>query len=78
MELNFHRVGGDAVYLYYPLILLAVTVAFLINPFPIFTLQSRKRLLMSSVSMNRYTAKIIAYTDPVASSLCGPLSCDMV
>jgi hypothetical protein len=78
MELNFHRVGGDAVYLYYPLILLAVTVAFLINPFPIFTLQSRKRLLMSLVSTNGYTVKVIAYTDPVASCLCGYLSCDMV
>jgi hypothetical protein len=61
MELNFHRVGGEAVYLYYPVILLAVTVAFLINPLPIFALQGRKRLLVSLVSTNGYTPQILAH-----------------
>jgi hypothetical protein len=78
MDLNFHRVGGEAIYLYYPVILLAATVAFMINPLPIFTLQSRKRLLVSLVGMNVYVVEIATDTVPVASSLRRPLSRNMV
>ena len=78
MELSFSRVGSDIVYLYYPVILLAVTAAFLINPLPIFTLQSRKRLLVSLVSTNRYIADTAIDTVAVAFDLRRLLSCDMV
>jgi hypothetical protein len=77
MELSFYRVGGDIVYLY-PFLLFAVTIAFLINPLPIFTLQSRKRLLVSLVSTNRYIAETATDTVAVAFDFRRLLSCNMV
>lgn len=50
MQLNFHRVGGEALYLYWPVILIGVSVLVLVNPIRIFYYRSRMWLLYSLVS----------------------------
>ncbi|KAJ8104862.1 hypothetical protein OPT61_g10528 [Boeremia exigua] len=47
MQLNFHRVGGEALYLYWPVILIGLSVLLLVNPFRIFYYRSRMWLLYS-------------------------------
>lgn len=49
MQLNFHRVGGEALYLYWPVILIGLSVLVLFNPIRIFYYRSRMWLLYSLV-----------------------------
>lgn len=50
MQINFHQVGGDRMYLWYPIILIGLSVALLINPFRICYFRTRMWLLYSLVS----------------------------
>ena len=50
MQLNFYQIGGDALYLYYPVILLGINIAVLFNPLKIFYFRTRMWLLYSLVS----------------------------
>jgi hypothetical protein len=50
MQLNFHQIGGDSLYLYYPVILIGLSVIVLFNPIRIFYYRSRMWLLYSLVS----------------------------
>jgi hypothetical protein len=50
MQINFHQVGGDHLYLYYPVILIGISVALLFNPIRIFYFRTRMWLLYSLVS----------------------------
>jgi hypothetical protein len=50
MQLNFHRVGGEVMYLYWPVVLIGVSVLLLVNPIRIFYYRSRMWLLYSLVS----------------------------
>ncbi|RMZ68291.1 SPX N-terminal [Pyrenophora seminiperda CCB06] len=47
MQINFHQVGGESVYLYYPVMLIGATVALLFCPFKIFYFRTRMWLLYS-------------------------------
>ncbi|KAI8933342.1 hypothetical protein NX059_009964 [Plenodomus lindquistii] len=47
MQINFHQVGGDRMYLYYPVILIGLAVAILFNPLKIFYFRTRMWLLYS-------------------------------
>ncbi|KAH3950644.1 hypothetical protein HBI24_116920 [Parastagonospora nodorum] len=47
MYLNFHQVGGEHVFLYYPVILIGMSVAVLFNPMKIFYFRTRMWLLYS-------------------------------
>jgi hypothetical protein len=51
MQINFHQVGGDQLYLYYPVILIGISVAVLFNPLRIFYFRTRMWLLYSLVSI---------------------------
>ncbi|KAF4555103.1 EXS-like protein 1 [Elsinoe fawcettii] len=46
--LNFRRIGGDAMYLYWPVVLVAATVAIMLNPLPIFYPKSRQWFLATN------------------------------
>ena len=50
MQINFHQVGGEDLYLYYPVILIGISVALLFNPLRIFYFRTRMWLLYSLVS----------------------------
>jgi hypothetical protein len=50
MYLNFSQVGGYHMYLYYPVILIGISVALLFNPIKIFYFRTRMWLLYSLVS----------------------------
>jgi hypothetical protein len=50
MQINFHQVGGGHLYLYYPVILIGISVALLFNPLRIFYFRTRMWLLYSLVS----------------------------
>jgi len=47
MQINFHQVGGDHMYPYYPVILIGISVAILLNPLKIFYFRTRMWLLYS-------------------------------
>ncbi|KAI4949518.1 hypothetical protein J4E91_005257 [Alternaria rosae] len=47
MQINFHQVGGDRLYLYYPVILIGISVALLFNPLRIMYFRTRMWLLYS-------------------------------
>ncbi|CAA9962836.1 EXS domain-containing protein [Pyrenophora teres f. maculata] len=47
MQINFHQVGGEKLYLYYPVILIGLSVALLFCPFKIFYFRTRMWLLYS-------------------------------
>lgn len=49
MQINFHQVGGDAVYIYYPVMLIAISVAIMFNPLKICYFRTRMWLLYSLV-----------------------------
>lgn len=51
MQINFHQVGGDRLYLYYPVILIGISVALLFNPLRIMYFRTRMWLLYSLVSL---------------------------
>lgn len=51
MYLNFHQIGGEHVFLYYPVILIGISVAVLLNPMKIFYFRTRMWLLYSLVSI---------------------------
>jgi hypothetical protein len=48
--MNFHQIGGDALYLYYPVVLIGLSVLLLLVPFRICYFRSRMWLLESLVS----------------------------
>lgn len=50
MWLNFYRIGGDTMYVYYPVILIGITALMLYCPLPILYHHSRKWLIFSLVS----------------------------
>ncbi|KAH9882647.1 hypothetical protein J1614_000883 [Plenodomus biglobosus] len=47
MQINFHQVGGDSMYLYYPVILIGIAVAILFNPLKVIYFRTRMWLLYS-------------------------------
>ncbi|KAL6154711.1 Xenotropic and polytropic retrovirus receptor 1 [Exserohilum turcicum] len=47
MQINFHQVGGERMYLYYPVILIGISVAMFFNPFRVFYFRTRMWLLYS-------------------------------
>ncbi|KAF7442777.1 EXS domain-containing protein [Pyrenophora tritici-repentis] len=47
MLMNFHKVGGESLYLYWPVILIAISVAILFCPFKILYFRTRMWLLYS-------------------------------
>lgn len=53
MQVNFHQVGGQHLYLYYPVMLIGISVALLFNPFKVFYFRTRMWLLYSLVSFAR-------------------------
>jgi hypothetical protein len=50
MYLNFSQVGGDTMFIYYPVILVGISVALLFNPINIIYFRTRMWLLYSLVS----------------------------
>lgn len=50
MWLNFSQIGGESVYIFYPVILFAVSLTILMLPLPILYFRSRQWLLYSLVS----------------------------
>jgi hypothetical protein len=50
MQINFHQVGGEDLYLYYPVILIGISVLLLFNPLKICYFRTRMWLLYSLVS----------------------------
>ena len=59
MQINFHQVGGESIYLYYPVMLLSISVALLFNPIKIFYFRTRMWLLYSLVSLVPLVCQII-------------------
>lgn len=51
MQINFHQVGGAQMYLYYPVILIGISIAVLFNPLRVFYFRTRMWLLYSLVSV---------------------------
>jgi hypothetical protein len=51
MYLNFSQVGGDSMYIYYPVVLISISVAILFNPIKMFYFRTRMWLLYSLVSL---------------------------
>jgi hypothetical protein len=49
MYLNFHQVGGEHIYLYYPVVLVGLSVVILFNPTKTFYFRTRMWLLYSLV-----------------------------
>ncbi|CBY00175.1 hypothetical protein LEMA_P013050.1 [Plenodomus lingam JN3] len=47
MQINFNRVGGERMYLYYPVILIGIAVSILCNPMKIYYFRTRMWLLYS-------------------------------
>ena len=47
MQINFHQVGGQRMYLYYPVILIGISIAVLFNPLRVFYFRTRMWLLYS-------------------------------
>ncbi len=52
MWLNFNRVGGDTIYIYYPAILVGIALGVLLFPARAFYYRSRLWFLQSLVSLN--------------------------
>jgi hypothetical protein len=62
MQINFHQVGGDGLYTYYPVILIGLSVALLCNPLRIFYFRTRMWLLYSLVSqLNPPTISLLTH-----------------
>jgi hypothetical protein len=66
MQLNFHQIGGDSLYLYYPVILIGISVIVLVNPLRIFHYRSRMWLLYSLVRLMVSSRCVSADYFPVA------------
>jgi hypothetical protein len=66
MQINFHQVGGDNLYLYYPVILIGISVLLLFNPLRIFYFRTRMWLLYSLVSILTIPDNIPTNTSSVA------------
>jgi hypothetical protein len=77
MQINFHQVGGERLYEYYPVILIGLSVLLLFNPLKIFYFRTRMWLLYSLVgtaeTLNCSTLTILL----VASDTCWYLPCRM-
>lgn len=52
MWFNFSRVGGDTMYLYYPVILIGLTTIFLFAPIPLFYHKTRRWFLYNCVRIS--------------------------
>jgi hypothetical protein len=53
MELSFQQVGGsEIILLHHSVIPLTTTVAFLINPFPTFALESRRNEYIAEIAVD--------------------------
>jgi len=61
MQINFHQVGGERLYIYYPVILIGISVALLFNPFKVFYFRTRMWLLYSLVSFLHHLNATSAY-----------------
>lgn len=75
MQINFHQVGGESIYLYYPVILLSISVALLFNPLKIFYFRTRMWLLYSLVSYAPYIDELATNISLVAPTPRRYLSC---
>jgi xenotropic and polytropic retrovirus receptor 1 len=49
MQLNFEQVGGESMYLYYPVVLIGLSVILLVNPIKVIYYRTRMWLLYSLV-----------------------------
>lgn len=70
MQINFHQVGGQRMYLYYPVILIGISIAVLFNPLRVFYFRTRMWLLYSLVSFVYLIAHGFADTLLVAVDTC--------
>jgi hypothetical protein len=77
MQINFHQVGGDRLYLYYPVILIGLSVALLFNPLRMFYFRTRMWLLYSLVSFLINSNDNSADALPVAPVACRYIPCRM-
>lgn len=77
MQINFHQVGGDNLYLYYPVILIGISVLLLFNPLKIFYFRTRMWLLYSLVSILVALVSISTNAIPVAPIARWYLPCRM-
>lgn len=50
MYLNFSQIGGERMYIWYPIMLIGLSVAMLVNPLKMFYFRTRMWLLYSLVS----------------------------
>lgn len=73
MQINFHQLGGETVYLYYPVILIALSVALLFNPIKMFYFRTRMWLLYSLVSATSLPRNFSTDFFPVALVVCRPI-----
>jgi hypothetical protein len=62
MYLNFSLVGGERMFVYFPIILVGISVAILFNPIKIFYFRTRMWLLYSLVSLSDASlSKMLTY-----------------
>ncbi len=73
MQLNFHQIGGDSLYLYWPVILLGVQFVVLFNPIKMFYFRTRMWLLYSLVSLEMVIPT--SFTNKKLSGDCFLLAC---
>jgi hypothetical protein len=62
MYLNFHQIAGEPMFVYYPVILIGISVGLLFNPIKMCYFQTRMWLLYSLVSQIQTTTS--SYTNP--------------
>jgi hypothetical protein len=72
MYLNFSQTGGDHMYVYYPVILIGISVAVLFNPLKVFYFRTRMWLLYSLVSTSILVSKEIT-KDNSSGACCLPV-----
>lgn len=75
MQINFHQVGGSHLYIYYPVILIAISVALLFNPLRIFYFRTRMWLLYSLASSVVVMMQCRTNAIVVATVTCWHISC---
>jgi len=66
MYLNFSQVGSESLFIYYPVILISISVALLFNPLKMFYFRTRMWLLYSLVSDSATAEATHTDTRPVA------------
>lgn len=76
MWLNFNQWGSDAMYIYYPLILLGLSILILFFPAKILYYRSRKWLIYSMVSfLALLVSSFVVDLNPVALGTRRSISC---